>query len=204
MSITSTELIQLLEDSFLTTILYDLCVIPSAIPGSRTTLDIVKEQKRKEFTNLIIIDEQGLEDGNAFLLQKNLQAENLNFAVNFLEGGLQSFKLQYKSILKTHPLYIPEQIKEPLSGLHAEPPITSLKTHQNKLVDAVWFGNQTPRRDPPIKVYDHLYLGSSISSSDYELKTHGITHVIRLGWGFIKPSSPDINFYDFHIEGFQI
>lgn len=66
----------------------------------------------------------------------------------------------------------------------------------------VRFGVEKPRRDPPVEVLPHLFLGSAFSASKAELESANISHVIRLGWGFFSDvKHGSVTFYDYPIEG---
>lgn len=133
-------------------------------------------------------DDDGETDGHASLIAAMIRDEGQCKSCMFLEGGSDMFKLTYPSLCSTSPspanAHIDSSCLGTLSGLQGHFPVQELQTHQKTLVDSVWFGKAQPRRDPPIAVFDHLFIGSSLSARKDELEACGIRHVIRLGWVF--------------------
>lgn len=164
--------------------------------------------KRRIGNIVIVYDEDGIDQTCHAARVSHLFAQDGSCEASYyLIGGLGSFSQTYPEFFSDPrgalaSSIIHSSLLNTLNGLQGEYPVYDLRIHQQHLVDSVWFGKQIPHGDLPLCIVpDYLYLSSCLAASRQTLLDHGITHVLRLGWGFTDHVTPDdgITYHDFPI-----
>lgn len=104
----------------------------------------------------------------------------------YLAGGLRSFRRLYPQLCLDHPC----------------PRMEAIKSHQDHLVDAVWYGRLPGghSNDHPVEIVPHLYLGSAHAALPEHLDGYKVGLVIRLG-AFSPLSKKDgVEYIDVEID----
>jgi len=104
----------------------------------------------------------------------------------YLAGGLRSFRRQYPNLCLDHPC----------------PKMDDIRNHQDRLVDAVWYGRLPGghANDHPVEIVPHLFLGSAHAALSRHLEGYNIGMVIRLGSFSPASKREGVEYIDLEID----